>query len=115
VSLTAQDIVNEDLEYISTGLREEFAQMAGKRLLIVGGAGFLGYYMVQSALWWNRTVGGNNPVDVTVYDNYMRGMPQWLSGLSGAPNLTLVKHDISQPLPSDMPDFQYIVHAGSIA
>ena len=29
--------------------------MAGKRLLIVGGAGFLGYYLVQSVLHWNRS------------------------------------------------------------
>jgi dTDP-glucose 4,6-dehydratase/UDP-glucuronate decarboxylase len=115
VTPTARDIVNEDLQSICTALREEFARIAGKRLLIVGGAGFLGYYLVQSVLWWNRTAGRDTPIDLTVYDNYIRGMPQWLSALSGTPNLTLVKHDISQPLPGDMPDFQYIVHGGSIA
>jgi nucleoside-diphosphate-sugar epimerase len=115
VAQTARDIVDEDLEYISNNLREEFARMAGNQLLVVGGAGFLGHYLVQSILWWNRTVGGDKPIRLTVYDNYIRGMPEWLSALTGDPNLTLVKHDISQPLPSDIPDFQYIVHGGSIA
>src|SRR6185295_13963928 len=30
-------------------------------------------------------------------------------------NLTLIKHDITEPLPADIPDFSYIVHGGSIA
>ena len=89
--------------------------MGGSRLLVVGGAGFLGYYLVQSVLHYNATAGAKKPIDLTVYDNYIRGMPAWLSALSGKPNLTLVKHDISQPLPANIPDFQYIVHGGSIA
>jgi nucleoside-diphosphate-sugar epimerase len=112
---TARDIVDEDLAYMRQNLREEFGEMGGKRLLIVGGAGFLGYYLIQSVLGWNEKEGAAKPVEVTVYDNYIRGVPQWLSALKGNPHLTLVKQDISQPLPADMPDFQYIIHAGSIA
>ena len=112
---TAEDIVLEDLEYICTALEDEFGQMGGSRLLVVGGAGFLGYYLVQSVLHWNKTKGQRNPIELTVYDNYMRGMPCWLSALSDDPHLTLVKHDISRPLPSNMPDFRWIVHGGSIA
>jgi UDP-glucuronate decarboxylase len=112
---TAQNIVDTDLDAICGNLREEFGAMGGKRLLIVGGAGFLGYYLIQSALRWNASLGAAKPIRVTVYDNYIRGVPEWLSGLEGDPNLTLVKQDISQPLPADMPDFQYIIHAGSIA
>jgi dTDP-glucose 4,6-dehydratase/UDP-glucuronate decarboxylase len=110
---TAADIVNKDLAYICGNLKEEFGTMAGKRLLIVGGAGFLGYYLVQSVLHFNKTAA--KPIRVTVYDNYIRGIPAWLSALEGTANLELVKHDISRPLPADIPDFQFIVHAGSIA
>ena len=41
---TAQTIVQKDLEYIASTLKVEFGRMGGKRLLVVGGAGFLGYY-----------------------------------------------------------------------
>lgn len=89
--------------------------MSGKNLLIVGGAGFLGYYLVQSVMRWNETEKTKKPIRVTVYDNYIRGIPQWLSALRGNANLDLVTQDISKPLPLNMPDFQYIIHAGSIA
>jgi UDP-glucuronate decarboxylase len=112
---TAQSIVESDLDYIAASLKLEFASMGGKRLLVVGGAGFLGYYLVQSVLHWNATAGSAAPIQLTVYDNYIRGVPVWLSALSSNPNLTLLKHDISQPLPAEMPDFQFIVHGGSIA
>ncbi len=112
---TAQTIVEQDLEYINQSLRVELARMAGKRMLIVGGAGFLGYYLVQPVLHFNKTAGAAAPIKLTVYDNYIRGVPPWLSALSSTPNLELVRHDIAQPLPANIPDFQYIIHGGSIA
>lgn len=112
---TADSIVKQDLESICSRLKVEFGRMSGKKLLVVGGAGFLGYYLVQSVLHWNATAGSASPIQLTVYDNYMRGIPPWLAALSSTPNLTLVKHDISRPLPSDVPEFQFIVHGGSIA
>jgi len=115
VTETAETIVKADLEYIASTLSQEFGRMRGKKLLIVGGAGFLGYYLVQSVLHYNATAGSSSPIRLTVYDSYIRGVPPWLSALQGNPNLTLVKHDITAPLPADVPDFQYIVHAGSIA
>jgi UDP-glucuronate decarboxylase len=112
---TAQSIVEKDLSYIGQSLREEFGAMGGKRLLIVGGAGFLGYYLVQSVLHWNKNEGAKNPIHVTVFDNYIRGVPPWLAEVKNNPQLSLVTQDISHPLPANMPDFQYIIHAASIA
>ena len=113
--VTAAEIVATDLDYIGGRLGEEFSHMGGKKLLIVGGAGFLGYYLVQSVLRWNAGPGKSRPIPVTVYDNYIRGVPDWLSRLKGEADLTLVKHDISGPLPAGIPAFAYIMHAGSIA
>lgn len=111
---TASDVIAADLDHIVGGLSEEFPALSGKRLLIVGGAGFLGYYLVQSVLHWNR-VSGAAPVDLIVYDNYARGVPAWLSALEGDAHLTLRRHDVIDPLPADLGHVDYIIHAASIA
>ncbi len=110
-----EQLLDHDLSYICECLTQEFEKLAGRRLLITGGAGFLGYYLVQAALHWNdnRTVG--KPVHLTVYDNYFRGQPEWLEALSGRPDLELFQQDMSKPLPNDIPDFDYIIHAAGIA
>ena len=112
--LTSQQVVENDLEHIATNLVEEFPRLAGRNLLVTGGAGFLGHYLVQSALYWNRTRSGP-PIDVTVFDSYIRGVPDWLKRLEGNPHLHLETHNLAEPLPSKMGEFQYIIHAASIA
>lgn len=110
----ASQVVSNDLDYICSHLEHEFSHMAGKKLLIVGGAGFLGHYLVQAVLHWNTT-NGARAIALTVFDNYIRGVPDWLSALAADPNLRLVTHDITGPLPHDMDDYQFIIHAASIA
>jgi UDP-glucuronate decarboxylase len=111
----ANEVVRIDLEYISHTLEEEFNELAGKKILITGGAGFLGYYLVQSILFRNRSVSGNNRAEIILYDNYIRGIPDWLKELEKDPCLTLVTHDITNPLPETNTLFDYIIHAASIA
>ncbi|HEY9466254.1 MAG TPA: NAD-dependent epimerase/dehydratase family protein [Vicinamibacterales bacterium] len=89
--------------------------MGGSRVLLIGGAGFLGYYMTQSVLRWNETLGAKNPIRLTVWDNFIRGLPGWLEAIKNTKHFELVRQDITDPLPATMPDFEYIVHGGSIA
>jgi UDP-glucuronate decarboxylase len=112
---TSRDVVQKDLEYICTNLGGEFGSLSGRKLLITGGAGFLGYYLVQSVLHWNRKEEQSKRIQVTVFDNYMRGVPSWLTALRKDENLTLVRHDMIDALPEDMEDFQYIIHAAGVA
>ena len=111
---TLKDLLTEDLEYVATKLQSEMETLAGHKLLITGGAGFLGYYLTQSVLHWNRTR-PTAPITLTVFDNYFRGVPAWLEALRRDPNLNLRRHDMMQPLPQDMDDFDYIIHAAGIA
>lgn len=115
MELNSKEVVEKDLEYICTNLREEFTHMSQKNLLITGGAGFLGYYLVQAVLNWNKEQEDDRTIRLTVYDNYIRGIPPWLTRLQGDGNMTLVKHDMRQPLPRDIPNFQYVIHAAGIA
>ena len=53
-ALTADDVVAGDLRRILDATSTEFRALAGKRLLLTGGAGFLGYYLVQAVLALER-------------------------------------------------------------
>jgi len=112
---TAADVVKTDLTYIVSNLQEEMGRIAGKNLLITGGAGFLGHYMVQAITYWNSEADKSRQIRLTVYDNYSRGVPDWLKALEGSDQLMLTKHDVTDPLPGNIGDFQYIIHAACIA
>ena len=113
--LNAEQMVKADLERICSRLESEFSILQGKELLISGGAGFLGYYLIQTVLHWNQSRKGSAPIRVTVCDNYIRGVPAWLTNLSSDPSLTLLKHDITVPLPESVGQLDFVVHAASIA
>ena len=110
---TAAEVVAADLEAICDALGDDLKKLNGARLLIIGGAGFLGHYLVQAAV----AAGGrlSNGLEVTVFDNFIRGVPRWLSQCAEADQVVLTRHDITEHLPSDIGEFDYIIHAASIA
>lgn len=108
------DIRDADLDHILRSADDAFDRLAGTDLLITGGAGFLGYYLTQAALAYGDR-NPSAPIQVTVLDSLIRGVPDWLAGLRDHPRLTLRTQDIREPLPADMPDFDYIAHAAGIA
>jgi UDP-glucuronate decarboxylase len=108
------DVAVQDLTRLAERLDHAFAEMSGTQLLITGGAGFLGYYLVQAPLAWNRANPSQDPIRVTVHDNFLRGVPRWLSELDD-PALRLVERDVLAPLPADEPRFDHIIHAASVA
>jgi nucleoside-diphosphate-sugar epimerase len=111
----AAAVVSRDLDYIHESLQPELAELADQDVLITGGAGFLGHYLVQALAHWNRSVAPGQRARITVYDNYVRGVPGWLRRLAEAAEVGLVEHDVSQPLPPDIGNVAYVLHAASIA
>lgn len=112
---TAKEIVTRDLEYICSRSAPELSQMAGKHLLITGGAGFLGYYLTQSITHWNRHAASDQRIRVTVYENFMRGAPAWFLSLAEGGEINAVKHNIVDPLPANSDPYHFIIHAAGIA
>jgi UDP-glucuronate decarboxylase len=112
---TLQELLDDDLSHVAAALHDEFAEMAGANLLITGGGGFLGYYLVHSVVFWNERRAKSRPIHVTVVENYRRGTPEWLLAMRGNPNVALLEHDISRPLPPGPREFRYIIHAAGIA
>jgi nucleoside-diphosphate-sugar epimerase len=112
---TAQQVCSTDLDYIASQGHAEFTAMSGRRVMIAGGAGFLGFYLVQGALHWNKRNPTAPPIHVSVLDNFVRGVPDWLTALKADPQLRLLKHDITVPLPAELGDMQFLIHAASIA
>jgi UDP-glucuronate decarboxylase len=113
--MNAADLIAADLTSICGSLANEFAAMAGKRLLITGGAGFLGYYLVQSVTHFNAASSANAAIDLVVVDSFARGKPKWLVELAERGAAQLVPHNIVEPLSKELGEFQFIVHAAGIA
>jgi nucleoside-diphosphate-sugar epimerase len=115
--VNGNEIVDADLTYILKSADEELQALSGNRVLLTGGAGFLGYYLVQAIVKWNLVEADDETktIDLVVYDNFMRGVPRWLEALEIEGLLTVRKHDVNDPLPSDIGDVSYIIHAASIA
>jgi len=110
----AADVVQEDIEAIARRTSAELDALAGRTVLLTGGGGFLGYTLVH-LLTEIGDGDGRSPVRLTIYENFSRGRKPWLDRLAARPHVTLVHHDVTQPLPADVPAFDYIIHAASIA
>lgn len=111
--MSISSIVANDLDYICDNASAELSKLRGKRVLIVGGAGFLGYYMVQALTWFNQREGAD--IKVLVLDNFKRGKPGWLISLETQEYIEILEADITEPLTHQFPPSEFVIHAASIA
>ena len=95
----------EDLEAVCGDLRAEFGELAGKKLLITGGGGFLGYYLVQAALHWNRTRSGARDRRHRVRQLHARRAALARGAAPATRTSRSSRHDMIQPLPTDIGHF----------
>ncbi|MDS4016646.1 MAG: NAD-dependent epimerase/dehydratase family protein [Candidatus Accumulibacter sp.] len=111
---SAVDVVQGDVSAIAHHASDSLDMLAGQNVLLTGGAGFLGY-MLAHVLAQVGDSDGRSPIQLTIYENFSRGRKLWLENLCARPNVTLVEHDITRPLPGGGAPFSYIIHAASIA
>jgi UDP-glucuronate decarboxylase len=107
------EIILQDLEAIAKNLMPEAKKLEGKTLLISGGSGFLGNYIVGTIALLNKTV-FSKPCKVISLDNFITGSRQnFLEGMDD-PNITFREGDVTKPLDIQEP-IDFIIHAAGLA
>lgn len=106
----ANRVIKEDIRAIAREMTELAPQLNGKSILIAGGAGFLGRYLVLTLQYLNDNV-LSTPCKVMVLDNFITGLK---GTVEPDENVQLIQHDITKPFKTDQP-IDYIMHAASIA
>jgi UDP-glucuronate decarboxylase len=100
-------IIREDIESIAERIGDKSELLSGKTVLITGGAGFLGRYIVHSLLEMNKNL--KEPCKVIVLDNYITGLKHDFNGQA-----EVTKHDVTEPYETGE-DIHFVLHAAGIA
>lgn len=102
-------VVEEDIKNISENINKHAKQLEGKTLLITGGAGFLGRYIVDTIDYLNINV-LKKPCKIISIDNFITSDRD----RKKRNNLTELKHNIIEPI-NIKGKIDYIIHAAGIA
>lgn len=111
MTLDKNAIEKDDLDYIYKKARREFGILGGKKILFTGAGGFLGYYFIKSILNWND-LHPKRKISLSALDMFPAGIPNWMPIRT---DLKILKRDITKYKPSNKDEFDYIIHAASIA
>ncbi len=103
-------VISEDIKRISNDLLDIAPKLSGKTILIAGGAGFLGRYLVLTLDYLNKNH-LSQPCKIVVLDNFISGLPDTIKENE---NIKVIQQDISKPFDIEGP-IDYIIHAASIA
>jgi UDP-glucuronate decarboxylase len=113
----AQLWLADDWRRVEKALGGQAQRFYGTRILLTGGAGFLGFNFLHFFAYLNgHRDSETKPIHVVAADNYLRGKPRWLVELAAADsNIELRRHDVTAPWPKNDAAFDFIIHGASIA
>jgi UDP-glucuronate decarboxylase len=112
-SIAVSAVVRQDLDDICARAGSALRALAGKTVLVAGGAGFLPSYVVD-ALAHGNDVRGDDPCRILCVDNVVTGAWTRLAHLEGRLDVAFLAHDLTQELQLDEP-VHAVVHGASIA
>lgn len=108
-----ENVVEEDLERIIELVGDDFKKLAGKTLLISGGAGFIGSYIISVIHLLNKKK-FLKPCKVICLDNYITGSKKVPFRIKGSKQISFVRHNVIKPFKTKE-KIDYIIHAAGIA
>ncbi len=103
--------LKRDAQDVVDNLGDANQRFSGKTVLITGAGGFLGCHFVHYLALLNESGVFDEPVKIVASDNFIRGVPEWMSSIEG--NVEIQKRDIIQQKEFGAADF--VIHAASIA
>jgi len=109
---TPNPIIREDMNRI-VAADLPWEQLRKRTVLVSGGAGFLGAYLVQALLCADSA--HNLNMHVVCVTRSTPGVHMRLGHLLSHPRLSRVLHDVAMPTPISFPQADFIVHAASQA
>lgn len=105
-------VIQEDLDSIvSSSLN--WSELSGKKLLITGGGGLLASYLVKALIAASQLY--DLRLKIICLARGMKSINKRLHSFIEYPGLSIVLHDVAQPLPSSLPLVDYIIHSASQA
>jgi dTDP-glucose 4,6-dehydratase/UDP-glucuronate decarboxylase len=106
-------VIFEDVAMICKENSELLLNLEASTLLISGGGGFLGAYIMDVINYCNQNM-YERPCKIICLENFMTGVPDRIKHLSNNDNISIINTDVSKPFKIDIkPD--YIIHCAGIA
>jgi len=99
-------IIKDGVEWVLRELRKAGVSYEDARVLVTGGAGFLGSWLCDVLI--------QQDAKVTCLDNFSSGHPLNIEHLRNHDNFTFIEHDISQPINFNK-KFDVVMHLASRA
>lgn len=113
VNMALSKIIEEDIIEIAHEISGNLQQLDDAKLLISGGAGFIGAYFLDVIEYANKHI-LRRPCQVYCIDNFATALHDRIQHLSQTPNIKIIKNDICAPI-AIRGDVDFVIHAAGIA